>query len=157
MPVAESSSPLPLLSPSASEDSMADFGPITPLQSSNALHLAPNVQIQENDGVHHVLDEKTTYPEGYHQKPPTLQPPQFSRRPSHDLFECIEQTPNKRLSEDQARYIFGQVVEAAYYLENQGITHRDIKDENLVIDNDLKVSYIVFFFWCIIMTTLVNY
>lgn len=65
---------------------------------------------------------------------------EFIRRPSHDLFECIEQSEYKRLSEKQARYVFAQVVDVVYYLDNQGITHRDIKDENLVIDRDLKVS-----------------
>lgn len=70
--------------------------------------------------------------------------PSSSSRPSHDLFECIEQAPHKRLSESLARYIFAQVVEAAYYLDMHGITHRDIKDENLVIDKDLKVKLIDF-------------
>lgn len=65
--------------------------------------------------------------------------PSFSRRASYDLFECIEQSKHKRLSENQAQYIFAQVVEAVYYLESQGITHCDIKDENLVIDSDLNV------------------
>ena len=66
-------------------------------------------------------------------------PPKFTRRPSHDLFECIEQSKHKRLTENQARYIFAQVVEAVHYLDGQGITHCDIKDENLVVDADLKV------------------
>ena len=70
--------------------------------------------------------------------PPTPRP-NFSRRPSYDLFECIEQSKYKRLSESQARYIFAQVVEAVYYLDCQGITHCDIKDENLVIDHEFKV------------------
>ncbi|EPQ57031.1 kinase-like protein, partial [Gloeophyllum trabeum ATCC 11539] len=70
--------------------------------------------------------------------------PKFSRRPSHDLFECIEQSKHKRLSETQARYIFAQVVEAVWYLDRQGITHRDIKDENLVVDKDLRVKLIDF-------------
>lgn len=65
--------------------------------------------------------------------------PNFSRRASHDLFECIEQSKHKRLSENQARYVFAQVVEAVYYLDSQGITHCDIKDENLLVDSDLKV------------------
>ncbi len=65
--------------------------------------------------------------------------PNFSRRPSYDLFECIEQSKHKRLSENQARYIFAQVVEAVHYLNSQGITHCDIKDENLVVDSELKV------------------
>jgi PAS domain-containing serine/threonine kinase len=66
--------------------------------------------------------------------------PEYSRRPSHDLFECIEQTEHKRLTEDLARYVLGQVVEAVYYLDCHGVTHRDIKDENLVIDEHLKVK-----------------
>ncbi|KAG6907658.1 hypothetical protein DXG01_007862 [Tephrocybe rancida] len=70
--------------------------------------------------------------------------PEFTRRPSHDLFECIEQSEHKRLSEQQARYVFAQVVDAVDYLESQGVTHRDIKDENLVIDQNLKVKLIDF-------------
>jgi serine/threonine protein kinase len=66
--------------------------------------------------------------------------PDFSRRPSHDLFECIEQSPQKRLSESQARYVFAQIVEAVAYLDAQGITHCDIKDENILIDTDLNVG-----------------
>jgi hypothetical protein len=66
--------------------------------------------------------------------------PHYTRRPSHDLFECIEQSENKRLSEDQARYVFSQVVDAVSYLHSLGISHRDIKDENLVIDSELRVS-----------------
>ncbi|SJK97243.1 uncharacterized protein ARMOST_00494 [Armillaria ostoyae] len=72
---------------------------------------------------------------------PTLQ---YSRRPSHDLFECIEQSEHKRLSEEQARYIFAQVVDAVHYLDSHGISHRDIKDENIAIDKDLRVKLIDF-------------
>ncbi|KAH7339528.1 kinase-like domain-containing protein [Rhizoctonia solani] len=68
--------------------------------------------------------------------------PQMPRRASYDLFECIEQ--HERLSEGQAKYIFAQVVESVWYLDSIGITHRDIKDENLVIDREFKVKFIDF-------------
>jgi serine/threonine protein kinase len=66
--------------------------------------------------------------------------PDIGRRASHDLFECIEQSENKRLTDLQARYVFAQVVDVVDYLDRQGIAHRDIKDENIVIDKNLKVS-----------------
>lgn len=138
--LAESCSP-PFLSPSASEESIMDFEPITPLQSLNHLDMIPRAaQIRETEpSLYHIPDSRSATCDTPFQKQRFASFPQFTRRPSHDLFECIEQTPNKRLSEDQARYIFAQVVEAAYYLDSQGITHRDIKDENLVIDENLKV------------------
>ena len=65
------------------------------------------------------------------------------RRASHDLFECIEQSENKCLTDLQARYVFTQIVDVVDYLDKQGITHRDIKDENIVIDKNLKVSRMI--------------
>jgi serine/threonine protein kinase len=69
------------------------------------------------------------------------QPP--LRRPSHDLFECIEQSKDKRLSESQARFVFAQIVEAVHYLNSQGVTHCDIKDENILVDSYLNVRHYV--------------
>lgn len=43
------------------------------------------------------------------------------------------------LSEDLARYIFAQVVEALHYLRSIGISHGDIKPSNILIDDSLKV------------------
>lgn len=73
-----------------------------------------------------------------HAKGP-LARPTFARRASHDLFECIEQSKHKRFSEDDAKYILAQVIDVVDYLDKLGITHCDIKDENVVIDKDLKV------------------
>lgn len=69
--------------------------------------------------------------------PPTLRP-NLARRASHDLFECIEQ--HRMLDERRARYVFKQVVDTIAYLESMGISHRDIKDENLVVDSNFNVS-----------------
>ncbi|KAI0088646.1 kinase-like domain-containing protein [Irpex rosettiformis] len=48
------------------------------------------------------------------------------------------------VSEDHARYIFGQLVEAIHYLRSIGISHGDIKPDNALIDSNLKVKLIDF-------------
>jgi serine/threonine protein kinase len=69
-------------------------------------------------------------------------PAKLIRRPSMDLFECIEE--HDKLSEKDAIYVFKQIVEAVKYLHERGIIHRDIKDENIVIDQDMHVKLIDF-------------
>lgn len=68
--------------------------------------------------------------------------PPMERRSSCDLFECIEQ--HSHFSEDRARWVFAQIVEAVYDLDKRGICHRDIKDENCVVDQDFNVKLIDF-------------
>lgn len=66
----------------------------------------------------------------------------FVRRPSMDLFECIER--NRCLSEDNAKRVFKQLVDCVAYLHSRGIIHRDIKDENIVVDESWNVKLIDF-------------
>ncbi|GAA5972545.1 hypothetical protein JCM11641_001893 [Rhodosporidiobolus odoratus] len=77
--------------------------------------------------------------------PSSLIPPRpapMERRSSCDLFECIEE--HSRLDEATAKYVFAQVVEIIYALGQMGIVHRDVKDENLVVDSDFRVKLIDF-------------
>ncbi|KAI9498670.1 kinase-like domain-containing protein [Zychaea mexicana] len=70
-------------------------------------------------------------------------PPQlYRRRTSCDLFECIERHHN--FDEALAKKIFRQIVECIAYLDTLGICHRDIKDENIVIDDQYRVKLIDF-------------
>ncbi|KAH7914123.1 kinase-like domain-containing protein [Hygrophoropsis aurantiaca] len=135
----------PLLSPSASEVSMADSEPDTPPPSATQHLSSVHVHGPETPLIERHLGASISHSEKK-SPPPSESPdrPYYSRRPSYDLFECIEQTKHKRLSEKLAQYIMAQVVDAVYYLDSHGISHRDIKDENLVIDKNFKVKLIDF-------------
>ncbi|KAI9179787.1 hypothetical protein H9P43_005117 [Blastocladiella emersonii ATCC 22665] len=74
--------------------------------------------------------------------PTTRMAPKLGRRQSMDLFECIE--THTRMPEKIVRYIFRQVAEAVEALNRMGIVHRDIKDENIVIDSSYHVKLIDF-------------
>ena len=53
---------------------------------------------------------------------------------SRDLFDYISQ--QKLLGEDMARDLFKQVVDTVVRCYERGVVHRDIKDENLIVDMD---------------------
>ena len=59
-----------------------------------------------------------------------------------DLFEFVEKT--KGVPEPLAAYIARQLVEAVNFLHCQGLIHRDIKDENIVLDDTFHAKLIDF-------------
>jgi serine/threonine protein kinase len=60
-----------------------------------------------------------------------------------DLFDFI--SDSGALKEDLARYIFQQIVSTVIQVHEAGVTHRDIKDENILIDTrTYKVKLIDF-------------
>lgn len=57
-----------------------------------------------------------------------------------DLFDYI--TQKGTVSDRSSRYLFRQVVEAVQYCLAMGVVHRDVKDENILIDlknNQIKL------------------
>lgn len=63
--------------------------------------------------------------------------------PGMDLFDYIEL--RKNMSEDEARRIFVQLARAVHHLHTKAkIVHRDIKDENVILDGGGHVKLIDF-------------
>lgn len=53
-----------------------------------------------------------------------------------DLFDYLESKQRGRLSENEACHFFKQLVKINIDLFNQGVVHRDLKSENLLVDLD---------------------
>ena len=60
--------------------------------------------------------------------------------------ELYEQMRQGRKDEDETRTIFRQIVAAVHYLHTNNICHRDIKAENIIIDNEGNAHLIDFGF-----------
>ncbi|KAJ0050911.1 hypothetical protein NL108_009899 [Boleophthalmus pectinirostris] len=62
--------------------------------------------------------------------------------PGGELFDYI--IAKDRLSEEETRVFFRQIVSAIAYVHSQGFAHRDLKPENLLIDGDHNLKLIDF-------------
>ncbi|XP_067226581.1 NUAK family SNF1-like kinase 1 [Chanodichthys erythropterus] len=55
-----------------------------------------------------------------------------------ELYEYIQQ--KQRLTEEEARHFFRQITSAVHYCHKNGVVHRDLKLENILLDKDLNVK-----------------
>lgn len=58
----------------------------------------------------------------------------------------LKSKPNRRIDENNARKIFSQLISCLQYLHSKCIAHRDIKLENVMLDNNRNVKLIDFGF-----------
>lgn len=73
----------------------------------------------------------------------------IKRRTSCDLFECIDARTSlslhfvdKTISEENCKKIIAQIALAVKYMKDAGIVHRDLKDENVVIDENYNIKIV---------------
>jgi len=62
-----------------------------------------------------------------------------------DLFDYIDKNTDKMMSEEEAKIIFRNTAEAIQILHHNNIVHRDIKDENVLINNQTKKIQLIDF------------
>ncbi|KAM6924689.1 LOW QUALITY PROTEIN: NUAK family SNF1-like kinase 1 [Xenentodon cancila] len=55
-----------------------------------------------------------------------------------ELYDYIQE--RRRLPEPEARSIFRQITSAVHYCHKNGVVHRDLKLENILLDQDLNVK-----------------
>lgn len=62
------------------------------------------------------------------------------------LYNYMKSKPNGSLEESEARKLFKQILSALDYCHNQSVAHRDIKLDNILLDNKENVKLIDFGF-----------
>jgi len=72
----------------------------------------------------------------------------FERVKGHDLFSYLESRGFVPLKEKDARTIFVDLINSLVFCHSKGVSHRDIKLENILIDPTTKTATLIDFGLC---------
>jgi serine/threonine protein kinase len=62
------------------------------------------------------------------------------------LYSYLKSKPQRRLTEEEAKRVFRQCVEGVKYMHQINIVHRDLKLENILLDESKNIKIIDFGF-----------
>ena len=62
------------------------------------------------------------------------------------LFHYIKKKPQQKLEEKECKLIFKQIVDAVAYMHGKSFVHRDLKLDNILIDEQGRIKLIDFGF-----------
>lgn len=58
--------------------------------------------------------------------------------PRGEIFDHL--VANGRMKEEEAARVFAQMISAVNYCHGKGVVHRDLKAENVLLDNDMNIK-----------------
>lgn len=61
------------------------------------------------------------------------------------LHGYLKMKPNRQMPELEAKFLWRQVVQAIYYCHQRNVTHRDIKLENILLDETKTLAKLIDF------------
>lgn len=65
-----------------------------------------------------------------------------------EIFDHL--VANGRMKEEEAARVFAQIVSAVDYCHSKGVVHRDLKAENVLLDNEMNIKVSVGDGWCLV-------